>query len=302
MFMYVPYTEAAFFFFSSVMLLGLKQNNQWMILTGLFFASLTRPTAVFFIPAIICMEMFSYENIRKFLKNVLLYSSVPLLGILVVVLFQHKATGIWFAYFKAQTLFWKRTIQLPDLPFTTWDGPRMLWLDGLALFFGIMALAILILFLVKKLRKPEAVEKNRALYFSLCYLMMALFSVVFLNGKDVNGGTSLMGANRYIMATPYFIILLLFLSSDVKLKFEYLMIYIAAAVATFFLLRVEGGGFINYDSYDKFYYRFLIVLNGLIFILISKYFKSRFISMVYLINVFAQVIIMHQFAIGRWIG
>ena len=75
-FMYVPYSEAAFFFFSAVMLAGLKKNNRWMILTGLFFSSLARPTALFFIPAIICMEIFSFENFKKFFRNIFIGFSV----------------------------------------------------------------------------------------------------------------------------------------------------------------------------------------------------------------------------------
>ncbi len=303
MFMYIPYTEAAFFLFSSIMLAGLKTKNQVMILSGLFLASLTRPTAVFFIPAIICMEYFSFENWKKFSKNVLVYSSIPILGVLVVVLFQYKATGVWFAYFKAQSLFWKRTMQWPELPFTTWDGPRILWLDGFALFFGLMAIAILIIFLVRKYRKNNLIEKdNKAVFFSLCYMMMALFSIIFFNGKDSTGGTSLMGANRYLLATPYFIMMLLLISHHIKFEKDYFFSYILLAFLMYFLLRVDGPWFKYYDEGDKFFYRFLAIINIMLYFLISKYFKNRFIPLIYAINVVTQIILMHQIVIGKWIG
>jgi len=308
MFMYVPYTEATFFFFSALMLAGLKKNNQWMILIGLFFASLTRPTAVFFIPAIICMEVFAFDNIKKSLKNILLYSSVSLLGIFLVVIFQFKQTGVWFAYFKAQTHFWKRALQWPDIPFTTWDGPRLLWLDGIAIFFGLLATAILVLFLIRKLRKAipadmdQSIFKDKAIFFSLCYLVMAMFSIVFFNGKDEAGGTTLMGGNRYILATAFFAITLFTISHRIKLEKYFLLIFVVVCVLVFYLLRVEGGGFIKLTHNDKFYYRLLVILGAAMYLLTAKQLNNRFVAMVYIINVFTQVLLMYYFASGAWVG
>ena len=175
MFMYVPYTEATFFFFSAALLVGLKNDKPYMIIIGLFFASLAKPTALFFIPAIIIMETVSFETTKKFVKNCLGYSLVPLFAVLIVLLMQYKATGVWFAYFKTQANFWSRTLQLPELPLTTWDGPRLIWLDGFAVFFGLLAIGLLTALLLNKSGKTKHQEISKPIIFSLCYLVMALF-------------------------------------------------------------------------------------------------------------------------------
>jgi len=111
-----------------------------------------------------------------------------------------------------------------------------------------------------------------------------------------------MGANRYIMATPYFIILLFLISHKIKFEKTYLLAYVLLAAAMFFLLRVEGGGFFNYDNQDKFYYRLLALLDIILFTLISTQWQGRFIPMIYLLNVVAQVLLISQFASGTWVG
>lgn len=143
------------------------------------------------------------------------YLSATAAGVLAVILFQYKVTGVWFAYFKTQSHFLNRTLQWPELPFTTWDGLRLLWLDGFALFTGLLAAAILCALLLRRHRKTK--DPDQATIFSLCYLALALLSVIFFNGKDVRGGTSLMGANRYLLATPYFTVLLFSLHTRLNL-------------------------------------------------------------------------------------
>lgn len=70
-----------------------------MIMGGLFLASLTRPSAVFFIPAIISMEVLHYKDIKTFLKNTVSYITPSLMSILLVFFIQYQATGVWFAFF-----------------------------------------------------------------------------------------------------------------------------------------------------------------------------------------------------------
>lgn len=134
MFMYVPYTEAIFFFFSTLLLVGLRTNNAYLVAAGLFFASLTKATALFFLPAILCMEILNFESLWQCVKRTAAYAFFPLLGLFSVILFQYKATGVWFAYYRTQAHFWKRTFHVPEFPLTTWGGPRVLWLDGRRFF------------------------------------------------------------------------------------------------------------------------------------------------------------------------
>lgn len=301
-FMYVPYTEATFFFFSALVLAGLKGGNNYLVVTGLFFAALTKPTALFFIPALICMEILTAENRSIFFKRVALFCSVPLLSTLCVVIIQYVQTGVWFAYFKTQSRFWHRSFQLPEFPLTTWGAPKVLWLDGVALFFGLLALCLLVWFFAEKLRKRPGIETNRATIFSVAYLFLGLLSVLFFNGKDATGGTSLMGLNRYVLATPYFVVFLVFISHSVEPRRYHWFLYTALAITVLFSLKYDSTGFADYTMSDKFAYQFFIGINILLYALMSRKFDNRFLACLYLLNICVQVKFMWQFANGIWIG
>ena len=302
MFMYVPYTEATFFFLTAVILAGFKKNNQYMIFFGLVFASLTRPTAAFFIPAIVIMEVLAFHNFKSFAKRILFYSSAPLIGILIVILMQYKATGVWFAYFKSQSLFWKHTLQLPEFPLTTWGGARILWLDAFALFFGLLAAGLLIGLFIKKLRDKSSAAVEKSTSFSLGYLFIALASILLFNDKDQTGGTTLMGINRYILANPCFTLLLILLSTEKILQKKNWLLYVALALAVVFLISTEGMSFSLFNEWEKTYYLILIFLNILLYLFISKRFNDKFVPLIYLINSVIQIMLLHWFSYSVWIG
>lgn len=302
LFMYVPYSEASFFFFSALILAGLKTDKTSLVLTGLFFSSLTKPTAAFFIPAILAIEWMTFTNFKEFTKRVLGFSLLPILSVLIVVIFQYIHTGVWFAYFKAQSAFWHRTFQLPELPLTTWGGPRILWLDGLAMFFGLIIVFLLIVAIIKRFFKDKKLNVDKATLFSLTYLSLTFFSVLFFNGKDALGGTSLMGANRYLMATPYFVVFLYFISHTLSIQKLFWPVFTFFAFALLFFLKTEGGDFITYTAFDSVIYQIFILMGIGMYVLISVKLNNRFLAAFYLINVFMQIILLHQFAYAKWIG
>lgn len=298
-FMYVPYSEATFFFFSSLILAGLKTNKKSMVFTGLFLASLTRPSATFFIPAILAMEIMSFVSIKSFIKNILTYSSIPVLAILIVFIFQYYATGVWLAFFKDG---WTREMKLPEFPLTTWGGFKNLWLDALALFFGLLAIVTLLVFAFKKLKEPKIIELEKAETFSLAYVTMALLTILLFGGKDADGGTTLLSLNRFLMATPYFTLMLYFLSHHIKLDLKAYSIYAAVAVLTLFLLNLQGTGYTEYTRLDKSMYTLLMFALILLFSTISLCYQGRFLALVYVMNVFLQVLILNHFSNAQWIG
>lgn len=301
MFMYVPYTEALFFLSTSIFLYGLIRNNYKAIYIGLFFASLTRPTAIFFIPAILFMELMYHKNVKTTFLNVIKYSSVSIAGIFVVLIIQFVKTGVWFAYFKAQTNSWGRVIQIPELPFTTWDGTRILWIDGIALIFGFISFFIVLYFLLKKWLLKKLIEVDKATLFSLCYLVMATLSVVFFNGKDELGGTSLMGANRYVMATPCLVLLLNYFNSNRENIKALSIISLISIIISAFMLGL-GSIIKPYNHAYSNRYVLFILFYVLSYLLLSTKQNSKYIFSIYLLNIFAQIILMSYFSNGLWVG
>jgi hypothetical protein len=300
--MYCAYTESLFFLFSSLILCGLKKENNKLILSGLLLASLTRPTALFFIPAIIVTEMLN-GNIKSkawFLKRVLLYSLMPIAGIILVTLLQYMETGVWFAYFKAQSVFWKREFQCPEIPFTTWDGSRMLWLDGLALFFGVFSFIIIATIAFKKIIKGKSTS-TREFVFSLTYLFMAILSVIFFNNKDETGGTSLMGANRYLIATAFFIIAMEYIFTIVKTKSKSSMLILISLFSTLMLLGLHKN-IRSYTTGNSYFYFILLSVFTMLQFSPVRELKNKFTLMVYLLNCGIQVFILDKFINGIWIG
>lgn len=301
MFMYVPYTEAIFFFSSSLFLYGISTNKNAAIYCGLLIASLTRPTAIFFIPSILFMELMINKNKKVALLNSIKYASFSILGVFIVILIQYIKTGVLFAYFKAQNNFWKREFQLPEIPFTTWDGTRLLWLDGIALIFGITSAILVFYFTFIKIRGNKELVIGKSTLFSLSYLMLAVLSVIFFNGKDAKGGTSLMGANRYLMATPFFVC---FLASVSKNIFKEKALIISTLFSLIIVALMIGLGKIigNFDhAYSNRYVLFTCLYASFYFAIGFKNSKA-FIYVLYTINIFAQIILISYFSNGFWVG
>lgn len=299
MFMYVPYSEATFFFFSSLILAGIKKVNKQMLITGLFFASMTRPSAAFFIPAIFAMEILGFEDVKSFMRNILVYSGVVVFAVFVVFGFQYYATGVWLVFFKDG---WSRHMSLPDFPLTSWGGLRYLWLDAMALFFGLLACCILLLLVITKLRKKENFKADKFEVFSLAYIMMALVTILLFGGKDVDGGTSLLSLNRFLMATPFFTIMLYFLSHRIKLNYISVSIYIAVALLTLLSLNLQGTGYSGFTENSRLIFVILMFSLIVLFMTSSKKFEEKYLPALYVIHIGIQIMLIHRFAYAGWVG
>jgi hypothetical protein len=209
-FLYVPYTESLFFLFSCMILIGLKNKSVLLVVLGVFLSALIRPTAIFLIPACLCLQILTRRptlaDIAQGVKTVLLWSLAVAAGIAVTVVVQYVVTGVWFAYFKAQAQHWQRSFDWPSLPLTTWDESRLMWLDGGAGMVGIVALVWLAVLFTKKIRghiKPEN-PKNSVLIVSLAYVSLVFGSAVFFNAVPVDR-TSIFGINRYLFVSPFLV-------------------------------------------------------------------------------------------------
>jgi hypothetical protein len=301
-FMYVPYTEAFFFFFSSLIIYGLVKNNYPFACLGFLFASMTRPTAIFFIPAIIVMEMLCFKNWKSTFKNIILYSFFTLLGLFIVIIIQWHETGVWLAYFKAQSIHWKRVFQLPAFPLTTWGGMSLLWIDGLALLVGMFSIVYLFVIFLKRiiLKKVEELYYPHNI-FSYTYLALAIFSIIFFNGKDGTGGTSMMAANRYVLATVFFLVFLNDVFIHIQKSNEIIFLTLGVYILVFIMLGIYRPFYARNYIDTLAYFGVLILYYGSYVLLKTRY-NIYIWPAIFITNVILQILLFNRYSQGIWVG
>ncbi len=313
-FMYLPYTEASFLFFCTFFIIGRYENKQYWILLGLFFSSLIRPTAIFYVPAIIFSEVVSAvlngENWRPTLKRILLYSGVSALALLTVAILQRYQTGSWFLFFDVQGKFWNHRFSAPRIPFTTWTEARILWLDAIALTFGIVAALFSLVWAVRAFLKKQNVgpSPSAIVLFSSAFLSLTVFSVVFFDARNTSEGTTLLSLNRYILASPFFIVFLWHvLKSGARLK-EYAVLFVLALLTIWICLYPWDGEYEMLKNHILKTNRAVLYL-GVVSVYIVSFLlmklddiRADLMGGIYLLNMFLQIYLLNEFLTKNWVG
>lgn len=207
-FMFVPYTEALFIFLMSISLYGIRNNNKWILIAGLFLGSLTRATAVFLLPALLIMELLSNDkkDLPKTLLRYILYYVLPIItAFFLFVWYEYTISHVWFVYVDQMTESQGHVFSIPKLPFSSNENNRNIWYSSLAAITDIVALISVAYYGIKWLIKKELV-KDKVLILSLAYLGMTFLIMTFYNPKWVTGTTNVMGLLRYSFCTPFFFV------------------------------------------------------------------------------------------------
>lgn len=208
MFFFIPYCEALFFVAGVVLIHGLQKENIPLSCFGFFLTGIIKSSALLFIPAIVFVALIgsAQRSWKDALAKGLLYAASSSSGLLLVALIQYLQTGVWFAFAKAQVGGWQHVFQWPAFPLTTWDNARMMWLDGAAFMVCILAFVTCLLLLYRRLLRQGSKEHS-AFLFSAAYLGMVMVYILFFHSKDgATHTTSIMSANRYVFATPFFVV------------------------------------------------------------------------------------------------
>ncbi len=308
-FFFVPYTESLFFFFSALLLIGLYKNKQSLVLCALFFCSLTRGTAMLFIPALIVMEVLNSAKpfSRHCIKNILLYSFVSLAGLLVVVLVQYYTTYEWFAFAKQQVKFWNHKFSMPRLPFVSYGGDKIIWLDGLAFFFSLVAFAVVLVFFVKHLlKKKHPLFKNKAFWFSATYLLMVGVFCVFFNQKSSAGNTEIVGINRYVFCSAFFLVFLFTSLNELFFNLKTISVYLLVALVAWLCLGLADPlKFLNQaDSYfsTAVFFALLTIYVTAFFALKQKKYGNYIAVVLFCCNVILSVHVLFLYITGNWVA
>lgn len=231
-FAFVPYAEALFFCLCSFCLLGISLRRQWLVAVLLFLMALTRATAVFVVPAFLAMEVMAAgrgDFLRSVLRGFAYYVLPSLLGLGVFVLLQYQATGVWFAYFRAQAECWKRIWAVPVLPLYNTGGYMTVWINALALLVCLTALIYTVILFARWFFRSE--KQDRVTIVSMAYLGVALFSTLFYSPQWRPGFTDVIGTFRYTMLSPFFFVFLNRFSRVLQYKWHHFVLAVLYASA-----------------------------------------------------------------------
>jgi hypothetical protein len=229
---FVPYSEALFFLLSALSFLGVHQQNRGLTWISLFLLSLTRATTITLIPAFLAMELLTNDRNLwgKSLVRYLVNYFLPLItGLAVFVLIQYAQTGVWFAYFKAQSTFWMRIYSPPIFPLKGSDYSTF-WLNAMAVFVCFIAALYLITFSVRWLIRNVRYEKE--LVLSISYLAITLYLTLFYSAKWEADKTDVIGTFRYALLNPFFFRFLIYLTKECQYKWQHYVLAIILASGT----------------------------------------------------------------------
>lgn len=301
----IPYSEALFFLGSTVFLIGLNKQDHKLTVTGIVIAAFTRSISMVFIVSLLFTYLtatYSKATFKSLVRQYLLYFLLLVAILFTVFLIQYFVTGQWLVFFKVQRL-WNRELRMPVFPFTTVNGPKIAWLDGLALMVSLLSLATCIYLLFKKYIRQQKYEVSPAVLFSMTYLALAGFLATFYSGVwRGNEGTSLMCLDRYVFATPFFIFFIHWFSGTSLLKHFKPYLVILCFIAVCFML---GGYKITkwHSSYlATLTYFVRMGLLPLVYALALINRKSIFYYLSVCIQFFIIIHLYHEFLSGDWIG
>lgn len=224
-FFMVPYTESFFFLGALLLILGFKKQNYLLLTLGAIVAIGTRSASMIFLVSFVFMLVLAFMQQKSFTEY-----KVILFAILAVVLvnasvfyYQYAQTGKLLGCFEAHK-YWDHFLRWPKLVNVSWHKPVALT-ENFALMVGLFCKLILstyflnILFNKIKLRNPLAkvFKINEALNTTDLFVLLYLSggtSFILLYQQE-----SLASLNRYVLSTPFYLLLLHLLASG-KIQFN----------------------------------------------------------------------------------
>ncbi|WP_152560005.1 hypothetical protein [Hymenobacter sp. IS2118] len=246
LFMVIPYTEALFFVFATLALLGLHRGrlSWWML--GLLGCGLTRSASTMFTPAVLFTTLLWAAQPGQ-VRRALQWGGAGLLAITssvgTVAFIQWYQVGEPFA-FVATHKFWGQKLQWPQFPFASPSGINMLWLDALALWVGCAAIATCLWLAGRWLqqRQRPLPALPPVVTFALGYCVsIALFILLYQGG-------SVWNFSRYLLATPFFVVLVWYLGTLPAWPWPR---YLYLLLATLGLWQVFGAYTLEFDNFGR---------------------------------------------------
>jgi hypothetical protein len=307
-FCYVPYAEALFYFSCSIAFYGLARNSPLIAFAGIFLACMSRSAAMVLLPVILFFSLYnirSARDIRKHGFQAMLFVAAAVSATLLVQFIQHGQTGKFFVIFEAQQQ-WDRVMSIPSLPLTTWGGADLLWLDGMAFLTGVFAIIFCLMMLIRKVSHFRSKGSSAGL-LAAGYLAIVTLITLIYSGKDPYGSTSIYSLNRFVFSTPFFSVFIWHCFRYFRLSRKTILLFVLVSVSSFLLL----GAYTYLRELERFpipifktkIYFGLMFLYALTYLLmLDNGWRHKLLPGVYLFNVALQVLLLHQFLTGGWVG
>jgi hypothetical protein len=297
-FCFVPYSEALFFFCTTFLFIGFEKKNIYIIALALFFACMTRAASMLFIPIILfCFFLQLDQNKKNNLNqlwNAILLIFICIASIMLSCFIQYLDTGAFFATFGAQKA-WGKELGLPSFYLNTWGEIQIVWLDGLAFLIGGISIITCVALVIRKLKNFNK-KVNLSLSFTLGYFSIITLVLLFYGAKNEQGQTILFSFNRFIFATSFFCVFLIYSLRLFKISFK--------NISIFSILSILVWGSFNLISYrhGKMYAAILFLYSFIYLLITNKTIRLTIFSGLYIFNLIYQLFLFNKFLKGHWVG
>ncbi len=289
LFTFIPYSESLFFFFTTLILIGLYRKKYFLCFIGIFLASLERSSALFFLAPLIYLIFNNTWRSHSIKPRYFLLILTGFLSVLIVAYIQWTQVGQWFVFYQAQDA-WNHHIQVPSFPLTTWRGKYNLPLDTTHSYFGLIALILLCYHFLQTITKRNFIFKpGDDWLFSIVFIAeMFVFILLFQGG-------SMFSLNRYIGGTSFFIVFGIHFLQKYELKKTHLII-----VSTLLASLVS---FYNHEE-PLIFGLLLIGISAYILLWIFSFTKRKkwYSYTLIVLNVIIQYHYFHMYLTGEWVG
>lgn len=304
LFFFVPYSEALFFLFGAGIIYSWERKKLKLLLVMAILAALVRPVFFFLLPAIVLTHLLTYKkrNTEIGWKQYLLIFTGVIFGALLGFSIIAYYTGDFFAYSKSQVEQWNHTFGWPSLPFTTWRGARMLWLDGLGLFVVVLAMISLVKMTYTRFVKFIPVQVSAMEIMSLGYLVMIFVYVLFFHPEE-EGRTSLLSMHRYVFCSPFLYFLMFKNMSRYTINQSNLITLLTALFISLIAIGFPFGALLNWPTNPILFYAAVIVFFLIQSLVLVQAKADKYILLtVSLVNLSLQLYLFHSFLNGNWVG
>lgn len=233
MFMALPYSEAVFFASGVLVLVGLRRHQPWLYCLGLLLSCVSRSAAFVLLPAVLAAAVLARDRHLR-LGPVLAAAAATLAGLGVSVAVHWAYTGRWLVFFAAHRIYWNNRLRWPALPLSNWGGSFPTRFEAPVLLIGVLCAAGLAWLTWRHWRRPLPAVAGPAV-FSLAYV--AGVTLVTLATR----GGALPSLNRYVYATPFFLLLLADFLGRVRLSNRQLVLAFGLMEAAWIGLFAASG-------------------------------------------------------------
>jgi hypothetical protein len=304
----VPYSEALSFLFGAILLRGLHRRQLGFTLLGLLGCCLTRSATMIFIPAFILSELLACTSRADLPRLVggLAAGLLVIAGAMAGVLYMHfLVTGSFWEFFEAQKQ-WGHEFHWP-LPsrIRSSAGIPVLGLDLLALLASCLSVLTGLWLGVRWLRgwwqAQPPVAPSRAVVFSLVYCGGVIAAVVVYQSGD------LANSSRYVLATPYFALLVTQLTGWQRLSRRLQALWVGGAGLLALGLAVWCGAPMRFPGFLPsqalfFFGCWLAYVSWYLLAYTSWRYDRETRTGLYVVNVVYMAFLLNSFLGSIWVG